>query len=152
MDILSNLINQNNQDLFNNENDELDGEFDETEDLDDELDDSESEVDGDTEEDDVNEEDVGEEVDEDDEEDEVEEAEIVEEVDNNLEEQDNLLNNENNVEIQMKNDGNFSISKKKVPNTPAKDLNVGDILLSENDNNNYVVTSDKNGRKRWKKM
>ena len=138
MDILSNIIQQNNPNIFNNE--DLDEELD-NEDLDEELDNDESDKESDNE-------DLGEDSDEDSDK-ESDNEKVDEELDN--EKVDEELDNEK-VEIKMKNNGNFTISKKKVPNTPAKYLNIGEVLKSENDTNNYIVASDKNGKKRWKKM
>ena len=156
MDILSNIIQQNNPNIFNNEdldeeldNEDLDEELD-NEDLDEELDNDESDKESDNE-------DLGEDSDEDSDkesdnekvDEELDNEKVDEELDN--EKVDEELDNEK-VEIKMKNNGNFTISKKKVPNTPAKYLNIGEVLKSENDTNNYIVASDKNGKKRWKKM
>ena len=43
-------------------------------------------------------------------------------------------------------------SIKNVPNTQAKNFDVGHVELSSNDGSNYEVTATKNGIKRWKKM
>lgn len=156
VDILSNLVNENCNELFDEDGIEqsMEDEFNNGEEDSDEEDD-----DGD---DDGEEEDDDEEsCEEDDDDDEVDEVDEVEELSEDEDEGkiliDESINNNleevvENIEISMKNDGNFSVSKKKVPNTPAKELDVDTVMKSENDNNDYIVTSDKNGRKRWKKM
>ena len=82
------------------------------------------------------------------------EEELVEDVseDEKISEIIDELTEDNVSEINMTSDGNFSIKKKKVPNQSAKNFEIGYNLLSENDNKLYEVTSDKNGRKRWKKI
>ena len=44
-----------------------------------------------------------------------------------------------------------TISKRRVPNALAKNYSAGEIVFSENDQNNYIVYSDKNNIKKWKK-
>jgi len=42
--------------------------------------------------------------------------------------------------------------KKNTPDQPAKDYDVGFVIVSSNDNSNYEVIATKTGLKRWKKV
>ena len=46
---------------------------------------------------------------------------------------------------------NQKTNKRRVPNTLAKNYPVGEVVLSDNDQNHYIVYSDKNNIKKWKK-
>ena len=43
-------------------------------------------------------------------------------------------------------------NRKRLPNENVKDYEVGDVIVSQNDNNNYEVVLNKNRNKKWKKI
>ena len=154
IDLLSKLVQENEMNNLNYEGDDGDDEVEDDEDENDEDEDDEDDCEEDDCEEDESCDEDGEEGGEGGEVEEVEEeVDGEEDVNNSIESVEEIGEINNGVhEIQMENDGNFSIIKKKVPNTPAKELDVNTQMLSENDNNTYEVVSDKNGRKRWKKI
>jgi len=77
---------------------------------------------------------------------------LMEELDQEENEQKSLTANEKVVEVTTPSSSSSGYKKKTTPDEPAKNFQLGDTLVSNNDNKTYQVIITKSGVKRWKKI